>query len=262
MPSLPAKHPQRNDRPAAFTLVELLVVIGIIAVLIGILLPALGRAREAASKTACLSNMRQLTTGWIMYANDHKGHLVFAETWKKDEPVSSGPPHDQDGWMLSANDEVSITNGLLYKYVKSMEVYRCPSDPVRANLRSYVINTALNGAFEKNDAGQPFVPTVRKIAQVKPGRMVFIEEADPLKDGVYAGSFLVTPFSTGNLQWAWIDIPAFWHPRSTNMSFADGHAENKRWSDPRTLRMKPPGPFSHTNSKDIVEMRKAAYVGG
>jgi prepilin-type processing-associated H-X9-DG protein len=234
-------------------------VIGIIAVLIGILLPTLGRAREAAAKTACLSNMRQLTTGWIMYANDHKGHLVFAETWKKDEPVSSGPPHDQDGWMLSGNDEQSIKEGLLFKYVKHLEVYRCPSDPVRNNLRSYVISTALNGAFEKNSSGLPFIPTVRKLGQVKPGRMVFTEENDPLVAGVYAGSFLVMP--SGNI---WVDIPAFWHPRSTNMSFADGHAENKRWSDPRTLRMKPPGPVAHSGAvnKDLVELRRAVYQGG
>ncbi len=62
----------------AFTLVELLVVIGIIALLISILLPALNRARATAQKVACLSNMRQIGLGIMLYANEHKGSLPYA----------------------------------------------------------------------------------------------------------------------------------------------------------------------------------------
>jgi prepilin-type N-terminal cleavage/methylation domain-containing protein/prepilin-type processing-associated H-X9-DG protein len=62
----------------AFTLVELLVVIGIIAVLIAILLPALNKARQASKSTVCLSNLRQMGTAWTMYLSDSKGHLPYS----------------------------------------------------------------------------------------------------------------------------------------------------------------------------------------
>src|SRR2546423_6299274 len=121
---------------AGFTLVELLVVIGIIAVLIAVLLPALSKAREQAKVTACLSNIRQLTTGWIMYANDNKGNLVWAGT--SDKTAGSTPPtpttdlnYGLFGWVIDqaadTNTPASIRAGLLWKYCSNPEVYRCPS---------------------------------------------------------------------------------------------------------------------------------------
>src|SRR3954451_2149923 len=65
---------ERHQRPA-FTLVELLVVIGIIAVLIGILLPALGKARKASKTASCLSNVRQLVMAEVQYVNENKGRF-------------------------------------------------------------------------------------------------------------------------------------------------------------------------------------------
>jgi prepilin-type N-terminal cleavage/methylation domain-containing protein/prepilin-type processing-associated H-X9-DG protein len=118
--------PSPRRRPA-FTLVELLVVIGIIALLIGILLPALNKARKEAQKTACQSNMRQIATGVIMFANDHKGFLVKRK-W------NSGPFTDQatgkstgDNWgFTDPNWEWDYV--LNSQYLKNKEVFRCPSD--------------------------------------------------------------------------------------------------------------------------------------
>ncbi len=135
----------------AFTLVELLVVIGIIALLIGILLPTLGRARERARQTQCLSNMKQVSTAFFMYCTDNRGWFpadaLFIATQK----------HDYVLWQKLANLDDSVLGKYLGKIVyqpgpnffggveqpKSFNraVMRCPSDDL----------------FRKRiNAGQPF----------------------------------------------------------------------------------------------------------
>src|SRR5215469_17924269 len=81
----------RNLGRRGFSLVELLIVIGIIAALLAILLPALSAAREHAKRVQCMSNMRQLTAAWLMYANDNRGRFCSSEVqdYTDDGKVSS-----------------------------------------------------------------------------------------------------------------------------------------------------------------------------
>ncbi len=101
----------------AFTLVELLVVIGIIAVLLGILLPTINRARAAANRVACRSNMKQLGAAFTMYLNDSRGKLPRINTLPSDPPPADNPPTAPElfGPYLGNN----------------AQVWRCPNDVIR-----------------------------------------------------------------------------------------------------------------------------------
>ena len=82
-------------RRHAFTLIELLVVIAVIAVLMAILMPALAKAREQDKRTICFSNLKHLTLGWTLYADDNNGKLVTLTTGNGRTKPRSGWPGTQ-----------------------------------------------------------------------------------------------------------------------------------------------------------------------
>jgi len=124
----------------AFTLVELLVVIGIIAVLIAVLLPALGRARKQSQAVACMSNMRQLGTGLVMFTGEHRGFLPKA--WFNARPYVTLPTAGPGGRDVQPQDYAASDNWgyrfpmygwdyVLLGYVSrngGKQVFACPSD--------------------------------------------------------------------------------------------------------------------------------------
>lgn len=100
-------HTTNRPRKAAFTLVELLVVIGIIAVLVGILLPTLGRARRSANNVYCQSNLRNMGTAMAMYINNNKGYfpgaITTSDAWGAALARTLKMPTDANGNILSAD---------------------------------------------------------------------------------------------------------------------------------------------------------------
>jgi prepilin-type N-terminal cleavage/methylation domain-containing protein len=168
---------QRPNR-RGFTLVELLVVIGIIAMLIAILLPTLSRAKEQANRTACMSNLRQLASALLMYSDENKGYYPHcAPAVNDDDWIYWQPARKQD-------------DGRLVKYMGKKfnpKVYRCPSDdipPGRAYQYSYTVNYFITGWYgDLNKCPRNKVSKVKMPSQ----KILMVDEShETIDDGAWA----------------------------------------------------------------------------
>ncbi len=132
------RHPTRaysyTKSPLAFTLIELLVVIAIIAILAAILFPVFARARENARRASCQSNMKQLGLGFLQYAQDYDENFPAGEIWCCDAGRTRG-----FGWA-----------NRIYPYIKSSQIYICPSVTTSAPAVTYLYNGDITN--DKNTA--------------------------------------------------------------------------------------------------------------
>ena len=138
-----------------FSLAELLVVIGLVAVLVALLLPALGRARAEANRVACMSNLRQLLQAQMMYVAESKGFLTYPN-WGHDR--RSTDTVWPAGWLYTQGQvgdrpaPGDVKSGVLFRYLGDARAYRCPLHPPEAasdsgtdRLTSYIMNGAVCG---------------------------------------------------------------------------------------------------------------------
>mgnify|MGYP006298624143 CR=1 FL=1 len=239
-----------------FTLIELLVVISVIAILLSILMPSLKKAKKAAKRIHCLNNIKNLTTGWMLYVNDNDNRMPKARA------SNGGWIQSVDGYPRKPQDAPkelqleAIRNGTLFSYLKSAKVYRCPVAD-KNEFRTYSLPHSMNG-FNTGGGGKILTKTTQITRTAS--RIVFLDD--------YA-------FDYDSCWQVWYSRPAWWnttpirHGSGGNVfSFADGHSDFKNWKDKRTIelaeeyaeRNSPEGGDStQENNEDLQWVQKAVW---
>ena len=245
---------QVNEQWSGFTLIELLVVIALIAILAALLLPALSKARERAQGIACLNNTRQLALAWMLYADDHNGHLAY--NLGGDARRLTLAPRTNLNWVNGIltweldNDNTNtatLTQAGLGSYAnRNASLYRCPSDHVLSSIqrnagwsgrvRSYSMNAMVGDAGDLTASGSnlnnPGYVQFFSLAAIPQPSEIFVfldEHPDSINDGYF--------LNRANYNYnEWIDLPASYHNGSAALAFADGHSEIHRWQSASTRK--------------------------
>jgi prepilin-type N-terminal cleavage/methylation domain-containing protein/prepilin-type processing-associated H-X9-DG protein len=235
----------KSHQTKGFTLIELLVVIAIIAILAGMLLPALAKSKTKAQGIMCMNNGRQMMLAWRFYVDDNNDNLIYSYNpgntaeWVHGNLDFSGS--NPSNWNIT-ND---VMKSPLWNYgASSPNLWRCPADRslVKVGSKTYprVRSMSMDGWLNSTDVegfGAGFRVYKKLSDLIDPGPTMTWVLMDEREDSINDGELCVgmTGYPSAPNSWVIVDYPASYHNGAAGLSFADGHSEVHKWKDARTM---------------------------